>query len=115
MIFEGLVQLKELVNEVVSTHVQVEQSQLPCGGRTSFIDLSSVKRSSDDRRVDRELLEPRQTVQDAKESSRFNSVGYLEPYTRQGVRDRPKYLSDGRRIFPRRTGIRNELGDLKGC
>ena len=115
MILEGLVQLKELVNEVVPTHVQVEQAQLSRHGGTSLVDLSLVKRSSDDRRVDRELLELRQAVQDAEESPRSNSVGYVEPDARQRVRDRLKHLSDGRRIFPRRTGIRNELGDLKGC
>ena len=112
MIFEGFV-LEELVDEVVATQVQVEQPKFSGRGWTSLGGFPFVTRFLDDRCVDRELPELRQIVQDAEECPGCN-IRNVEPYTPQGVRDWPEHLSDRRWIFPRRAGVRNELGDLEG-
>ena len=112
VIFERFV-LEELLDEVVATHVQLEQPKLSGRGRTPLGGVSFVARFLDGRCVDRELPELRQIVQDAKECPGFN-IRNVEPYTRQRVRDRSKHFFDGGRIFPRRTGAWNELSDLEG-
>ena len=112
MILERVV-LEELLDEVVATGVQVEQSELSDRGRTPSGDVSFVTRFLDGGGVDSELLELGQIVQYIKECPRSN-IRYVEPNGRQGVRDRPKHLSDGGQISLRRASVRNELGDLEG-
>ena len=111
VVFERM--LEELADEIVATDVQVEQSKLPGRGWPCLGDVSFVTISPDVRRVDRELVELRQTIEDPEEGPRSN-VRYVERDTRQRVRDRSKHLSDGGRILLRRTGFRNELSDLEG-
>ena len=95
MVFERM--LEELLDEIVATDVQMEQSELPGHGWSCLGDVPFVTISPDVRRVYGELLEVRQAMEDPKERPRSN-IRHVEGDTRQRVGDRSKHICDGGRI-----------------